>query len=133
MTMNNPYEQYQQNSIFTANPEDLTLMLYNGIVKFLNLAKVQIEEKNIQEAHNNIIKAQNIVLELRDTLDMQYEISNNLYSLYDFMYNHLIQANCNKFEIGIQYIDEVSNLTRDLRDTWQEAMKIAKTQKRKSG
>ena len=74
-----------------------------------------------------------ITLELRDTLDMQYEVSHNLYLLYDFMYNHLIQANCNKLEDGPKNIDEVIMLTRELKNTWQEAMKIAKIQKRKSG
>lgn len=133
MAMNNPYQQYQQNSVFTANPEDLTLMLYNGLIKFLNQAKAQIEGNNIPEIHTNVIKAQNIILELRDTLDMQYEVSHNLYLLYDFMYNHLIQANCNKLEDGPKNIDEVIMLTRELKNTWQEAMKIAKIQKRKSG
>lgn len=132
MTMNNPYEQYQHNSIFTATPEELTLMLYNGIIKFLNQAKIQIKEKSIEGVHNNVVKAQNIITELSSTLDIEYEVSQNLSSLYYFMNSNLIQANLHKFDGGSEKIDQVLLLVKDLRDTWQEAMKIAKLQ-RKSG
>ena len=132
MITNNPYDQYQQNTVMTSNPEELTLMLYNGLIKFLNQAKVKIQDNNVQEIHNNIIKSQNIILELMSSLDMRYEISENLFSLYEFMNENLLQANLNKFDGGSQKIDQVLLLVKDLRDTWQEAMKIAKLE-RKSG
>lgn len=127
MAMNNPYQQYQTNSILTAPPEELTLMLYNGAIKFLKQAKIHIEENKLDKAHNNIIKAQNIIRELMCTLDMQYEIAQNLYQLYDFMYNWLVQANVNKLKPeGVQQIDDVIGMLEELRDTWVETIKIVK-------
>ena len=132
MALNNPYQQYQQNSVMTARPEELTLMLYNGAIKFLKLAKNYIEVKDIEKIHTNIVKAEDIITELMSSLDMQYDISHNLYALYDFMYNWLMQANIHKFDGGAEKIDDVIKLLEDLRDTWVEAMKTAKTT-RKSG
>lgn len=126
MALNNPYETYQQNAILTARPEELTLMLYNGAIKFLKQAKNSIEDKKVESAHNYILKAEDIILELMSSLDMSYEISNNLYSLYEFMNNWLVQANMHKDKEGIKKIDEVLNLLEELRSTWVEAMKLAK-------
>jgi len=133
MSLNNPYQQYHENSIFTARPEELTLMLYNGAIKFLKQAQISIETKEVTKVHNNIIRAQDIIMELRSTLDMKYEISNNLDALYEFMYNMLIQANIHKFDGGLKNINEVINFLEELRDTWKEAMKIAKISQQKSG
>lgn len=133
MAINNPYQQYQHNSIFTARPEELTLMLYNGAIKFLKQAKINIEQNEIEKAHNNIVRAEDIITELMSTLDMQYEVSNNLYQLYDFMYKWLVQANFHKVDDGVNKIDDVIKLLEDLRDTWIEAMKIARMSQQKSG
>lgn len=133
MAMNNPYQQYQNNSILTARPEELTLMLYNGAIKFLKQAIINIDEKCLDKAHNNIMKAQEIIRELMCTLDMQYEVSQNMFSLYDFMYDWLVQANIEKTSsTGKQKINEVVKLLEDLRNTWSEAMKMSKLT-RKSG
>lgn len=133
MAMNNPYQQYQNNSILTARPEELTLMLYNGAIKFLKQAIINIDEKYLDKAHNNIIKAQEIIKELMCTLDMQYEVSQNMFSLYDFMYDWLVQANIEKTSsTGKQKINDVVKLLEDLRNTWSEAMKMSKLT-RKSG
>lgn len=131
--MNNPYQQYQQNSILTARPEELTLMLYNGVIKFLKQAKISIEENNVEKAHNNIVRAEDIIMELMSTLDMQYEVSHNLFSLYDFMNYWLLQASCHKLDGGIEKINDVLKLLEDLRDTWSEAMKLARQSQQKSG
>lgn len=130
MAMSNPYQQYQQNSIFTARPEELTLMLYNGAIKFLKQARINIQESQIDKANNNILRAEDILTELKCTLDMQYEVSNNLYALYDFMHGWLVQANINKLDGGIEKIDDVLRLLEELRNTWSEAMKIAKTSRK---
>lgn len=127
MSMNSPYQQYQQNTIMTARPEDLTLMLYNGAIKFLNQAKLQIEAKDTQSIHNSITRTEDIIMELMGSLDMKYDIAKNLYSLYDFMIHHLIQANIHKYDGGEQYIDEVLKLLKDMRDTWEQAIKLSKT------
>ncbi len=130
MALNNPYETYQQNSIMTARPEELTLMLYNGAIKSLKQAKIAFAEKNIQNINNNITKAEDIMSELKCTLNMDYGVSESLYALYDFMFNWLAQANLTKFEGGEKKVDDVVNLLEDLRDTWSEAMKIAKNTQR---
>ena len=92
----NPYQQYQEQSVMTASPGELTLMLYNGCIKFINQAKLFIEQKNIEKANNAIIRAQDIIQELMVTLNMDYEISKNLAALYDYMNRRLIDANISK-------------------------------------
>lgn len=124
--INNPYKAYGNAQAMTAAPEDLTLMLYNGALRFLTKGMAAIEEKNIQEAHQNILKVQDIVLELMSTLKMEYEVSKNLMALYDFMYRHLVEANVKKNK---KNLEEVYELMEQLRDTWSEAMKIARTQR----
>ncbi len=120
MSVLNPYQHYQEQSVMTASPGELTLMLYNGCIKFINKAKLAIEEKNIQEANNAIIRAQDIIHELMYTLNMDYDISNNLAALYDFMNRRLIDANLSK---DTEPLDEVLELVTELRDTWMEVIK----------
>jgi flagellar protein FliS len=122
------YETYKQNSIFTASPEELTLMLYNGLIKFIMLSQKAIEDRDIQKAHESIIRAEDIILEFKATLDMQYELSNGLSLLYDYMLDRLFDANIKK---DTEILDEVLHFAKDLRDTWAQAMKIAKQQGRK--
>ncbi|MFU0782873.1 MAG: flagellar export chaperone FliS [Thermoanaerobacterium thermosaccharolyticum] len=117
--MIDPYLEYKRNSIMTASPEELVLMLYNGIIRFVNEAKQAIDDKNIERAHNSITRAQDIVLELMSTLDMQYDISKNLYSIYDYISRRLIEANLKKDKVAL---DEVESLISDLKDTWGKAM-----------
>ena len=124
---NQYYNQYKENTIFTSTPEELTLMLYNGLVKFIMQAQLAIEEKQFDKANNSIIRAQDIILELQSTLDTKYEISNSLALLYDYMNRRLIDANINKDN---KILDEVLGYATELRDTWSQAMKIAKTERR---
>jgi flagellar secretion chaperone FliS len=111
---------YQTNSILTSKPEELTLMLYNGLVKFLIQAQKAIEEKNIQKSHDNLIKAQNIVIEFKATLKPEYEISNSLGPLYDYMYRRLVDANLNK---DSKVVAEVLGYASELRDAWAQAIR----------
>jgi flagellar protein FliS len=124
----NAYNQYKENSIFTASPEELTLMLYNGLVKFIMRGMDSIEKREIQEANTNIIKAQNIVSEFMNTLDMQYELSASLNSIYDYMLRRLIDANVAKDK---EILEEVLGFAKILRNTWEQAMKISRHQNRK--
>jgi flagellar protein FliS len=103
-------------------------MLYNGLVKFIMRGIDSIEKKNIPEANTNIIKAQNIVSEFMNTLDMNYEISGSLNSIYDYMLRRLIDANVAK---DAEILDEVLGFAKVLRDTWEQAMKISKKQGKK--
>lgn len=130
MALNKAVYQYQQNSIMTATPEELTLMLYNGCIKGIRLAKVGLEEKDYEKANLYMCKAQAIIRELRATLDMKYDISKNLYDLYTYFLDRLIEANVKK-ESGI--LDEVEQFVADLRDTWAEAMKDARIKQANKG
>ncbi|MCT4592708.1 MAG: flagellar export chaperone FliS [Anaeromicrobium sp.] len=125
MAMRNPYaglNQYKQNNIIQASREGLTLMLFNGIIKFISQAKIHVDNKSIENAHNAIIRADDIIIELNSTLDMQYDISKNLRSLYFYMSKRLADANMRKDK---EILDEVLELVTELRDTWKEAMEIA--------
>lgn len=124
---NNVYNQYRENSIYTASPEELTLMLYNGLVKFIMKAQYEISKGNMEGANENILKSQAIVTELMSTLDKQYEVASSLELMYDYMKRRLIEANVKKSN---EILNEVLSYAKELRDTWEQAMKIAKKQTR---
>lgn len=115
----NPYQQYRQNSVMTAPPEELTLMLYEGLVKFIKRAKMMMMQGKIQETHDAIMRAEDIVSELNVSLNMEYELSKSLRALYDFVQERLIQANIKKDAAGL---DDVLGLAEEFRDAWKEAM-----------
>lgn len=128
--MNNPYQSYQQNSVNTASPGELTLMLYNGCVKFINLAKNAIQSKDIENKHKNILKAQNIVHELMVTLNMDVDVSKNMMSMYDYINRRLIEANI-KNDIAI--LEEVESLVTDFRDTWKQVIQLNRQKQHNQG
>lgn len=121
----NVYDKYKNNAIMTASGPELTLMLYNGAIKFCNLAIKGIDENNIQESHNNNIKVQRIVEEFINTLDKKYEVANSLELMYDYILRRLREANIEKNK---EILEEVLGYLRELRDTWKEAMKLSKQQ-----
>jgi flagellar secretion chaperone FliS len=121
MAMNNPYKAYENNAVTTASPGELTLMLYNGCLKFINLAKKGIEVKDIEMKNKNIQKTQKIIQELMVTLNMEFEISKNMMSLYDYINRRLIEANI-KNDSSI--LVEVEGLITDFRDTWKQVIQI---------
>ena len=121
MALKNPYQQYQQNSVNTASPGELTLMLYNGCLKFITLGRQAILENNIEAKNTNIIKAQKIIQEFMVTLNMDQDVSQSLMQLYDYMHRQLIQANL-KNDVAI--LDEVSGFITELRDTWKEVIQV---------
>ena len=125
MVLVNVNKQYKENAILTASPEELTMMLYNGLIKFLMTAISGVEEKNNEKTNNNIIRSQDILYELLNSLDMKYEVSYGMQQLYDYMINRLIEANIKK---DVIIIKEVLGFSKQFRDTWAEAMKIAKSQ-----
>ena len=115
----NAYQQYWQNSVMTAQPEELTLMLFEGLVKFIKKAKMMLMQGKMQDTHDAIMRAEDIISELNDSLNMDYELSASLRPIYDFMKERLIQAN---FKKDIEKLDEVLELAEGFRDTWKEAM-----------
>lgn len=116
----NPYEQYQKNKILTASPAEVTLMLYEGAIKFCNVAIMAIENKEIEKAHINIKKAQRIIEEFRNTLDRKYPVAEDFDRIYVYLLQRLLQANIKK---DPEILEEVNGHLRMLRDTWKEIMK----------
>lgn len=120
MNYNNPYKTYENNSIYTASPEELTLMLYDGAIKFTNKAIISIEKKDISSAHNYIVRVEDIIREFQMTLDMKYPIAKELNEMYNYIHARLVDANMNK---DIEILEECLDLIRELRDTWKEVIK----------
>ncbi len=116
------YEQYKRTSVETSSPGKLLLMLYDGCIKNIENARTAIGEKNPELAHEKIVKAQDIIIELMATLNMDYNISQRLLSIYDYIYNQMVEANIKK---NIELLDEIQGLLADMRDTWQDAMGTA--------
>lgn len=123
MSLNNPYAQYKQNQILSTPPEKLVLMLYDGLIRFINQAKKALTEKKIEEAHNNIQRAKLIARELLFGLDRSIPISEQLAALYDYMHVRLVKANVKK---DTAILDEVLQMTVELRETWEQAIQNAK-------
>ena len=121
--MVNPNEVYQRNQITTARPEELTMMLYNGALRFVVQAKAAIEKQDLAKAHSLMIRTQEIMTELMLTLNPDYEISESLLNLYDYMKRRLIDANIQK---DIVILEEIENMIVELKTTWGQAMKLAK-------
>ena len=122
----NMMSDYQRNAILTATPAELTLMLYEGAIKFCNIARIAIENKDVQKAHDNIKRAEDIITEFRVTLDRKYPVWQDFERVYDYIYRKLVDANMHK---DIDELDEALKYIREMRDTWKEVMRLARTQK----
>ena len=120
---NNAYSQYANNRILTASPAELTLMLYEGAIKFVNIAIMGIENKDIEKAHVNIMKAQRIIEEFQLSLDFKYEIAKDFNNVYVYLLRRLKEANLAKDK---EILEEVNEHLRVMRDTWKEVMRLAK-------
>ena len=110
---------YLEQKILAARPEQLTLMLYDGLIRFLKQGKLFLSADDFEKTNNSLQRAQAIINELRATLDMDIFISNNLELLYEYMTRRTMEANIEKDN---EIIDEVIGLAGELRDTWKEAM-----------
>ncbi len=119
-------EVYRQQQVMTATPEALTLMLYNGAIKFINESIEASKKKEYEKANTSCIKAQNIISEFRLTLKMEYEISKNLLALYNYAYDRLVEGNMNE---DITKLEEAKDILSELRDAWAQAMKAFKNEK----
>ncbi|MEN6390258.1 MAG: flagellar export chaperone FliS [Syntrophomonas sp.] len=116
----NVYDQYRRTRVETLTPGKLLLMLYDGALNNIKNAREAIAARDIARAHQHIIKTQDIVVELMATLNMDYAVSANLYRLYDYLHNRLVQSNINK---DPAILDEVEAMMSELRQTWEEAIK----------
>lgn len=124
MAVNNAYAQYNNNKVLTASPAELTLLLYEGAIKFCNIAMMGIEEKNIQKAHDNIKKAQAIIEELQATLNHSYKVAEDFDNVYRYIYDLLVQATMHKDK---EILERALTEIRGMRDTWKEVMKKGKS------
>lgn len=115
-----PYQAYQNNSVNTASPGELTLMLYNGCLKFMKQAKKAMEEKDHETKNTMIQKTQNIIRELMVTLDTNTPIAKEIMPLYDFVYHALTQANVQN---DVTMLEQAREIMTDFRDTWKEVIK----------
>lgn len=118
MAVPNPYQQYKHQQVNTASQEKLLLMLFDGAIRFCRLAANALQEKREDIAHINLVKVQNIIEELISSLNYEYEIAHSLFSLYDYLYRRLVEANIKK---DPAIIDEVMPFLTELRETWAEA------------
>ena len=121
MALPNAYAQYNNSKILTASPAELTLMLYEGAIKFCNSAITAVEQKDIQKAHDNIVKTQKIIEHFRVTLDMKYPVAQDFERVYVYLEQRLVQANMKK---DPEILQEVLEHLHTMRDTWKEVMRI---------
>ena len=123
MPPTNAASLYQGTKINTASPAELTLMLYDGAIKFCNIAEAGVEQKDVEKAHTNIVKVQKIIDYLRQTLDMKYPVAEDFDRVYKYLLSRLLEANIKKDK---EILEEVNEHLHSMRDTWKEVMKRAK-------
>lgn len=123
MAQKNPYANYANNKITTATPAELTLMLYEGAIKFCNLAKMDMERNEFGNAMHHVQRARNIIVELQSTLDFKYPVAKDFDLIYNYIFNLMVEANSTH---SIEPLDEVLLQLRDLRDAWRQIMKQTK-------
>lgn len=121
MALNNGYATYANSKIMTASPAELTLMLYEGAIKFCNIAIMGIEANDVPKAHANIIKVENIVSEFQVTLNHKYPVAKDFDAVYTYLKECLIEANLKKDR---ELLEEVLIHLRTMRDTWKEVMRL---------
>lgn len=121
--MQNAAMTYQSTKVQTASPAELTLMLYEGAIKFCNIALGAIENNDITKVNTNIIKAEKIIMKLRETLDQKYPISKDFDNVYNYIYSKLVEANIHKDKDALE---EALKRIREMRDTWKEVMEITR-------
>lgn len=123
MALPKAYDEYNRSKILTASPAELTLMLYEGAIKFCNIAIDSLEKKDIQRAHTNIVKVENIIDYLRQTLDMKYPVAQDFERMYVYLGDRLVEGNLKKDQ---EIMEEINTHLRSIRDTWKEVMRINK-------
>lgn len=123
MLANQGYAAYNNNKVMTASPGELTLMLYEGAIKFCNIAVVAIEERDIEKAHKNIVKVENIIEEFQSTLNHKYPVAKDFDAVYKYLMDRLREANFRKDK---QILEEVLRHLRTMRDTWKEVMRMSR-------
>lgn len=120
----NGYNVYKSNSVNYASKEQLLLMLVEGAVKFTKVGRQAIVDRDVQKAHNSLVRVQDIFVELMSTLDRSAgDWAEKLFSVYAYIKDKLFEANIKK---SVEIIDEILPLIESIRDTWTEAYKLSK-------
>ena len=127
MALPNAYAQYNNSKVLTASPAELTLMLYDGAIKFCNIAIIGIEQKDINKAHTNIRKVERIIDEFRSTLDRRFAVAEDFDRVYVYLLQRLLEANIKKDK---EILEEVNTHLRSMRDNWKEVMRLNKEKQR---
>lgn len=123
MALPNAYSAYANSKIMTATPAQLTLMLYDGAIKFTNIAIEAIKHNNYEKANTYIQKTEKIINEFRSTLDFKYPVAQDFENVYKLLSEKLLYANMKKDE---EVLEEVLKHLRTMRNTWEEVMRLAK-------
>ena len=121
--VNKAAEQDANNKVLTASPAELTLMLYDGAVKFCNIALMGLEKNDYEKVSTNLIKAQNIITEFRATLDFKYPVAKDFDVVYEYIHRTLVDANLKKDK---ELVEEALGRIKEMRDTWKEVMRLNK-------
>lgn len=120
MAVNNAATYYQGTKINTATPAELTLMLYEGAIKFCNVALLGFENNDMEKVNNNVIKVQKIITEFRATLDFKYSTAKDFDVIYEYISSLLVESNVKKDPEALQKaLDQI----REMRDIWKDIMK----------
>lgn len=116
--LSNPYQQYRATAVETARPVDLVVMLYKGVLRFTQQGIQAVERQDVEDAHVNFLRAQQIVTELVSGLnpDRGGDIASQLRAIYDYVHRRLVEANCQK---AIGPAAEVVQLFSELLSAWQ--------------
>ncbi|MBU2702562.1 flagellar protein FliS [Sporomusaceae bacterium BoRhaA] len=127
MNAMNTANAYKRQQIMTASPEELTLMLYNGAIRFVTESMIAIDKKDIEKAHSANMRAQNIMREFMVTMDMKQEISKNWLLIDEYILHCLIQGNMKKEK---DQLEEAKRWLVEFRDAWVQAMKKVSVDKK---
>jgi len=111
---------YKNQQVLTSSPEQLTLLLYNGALRFLSESILAMEQKDIPKSHNANMRVQAIVREFMHTLDMSIELSKTWAQLYEYTEHCLIQGNIKK---DVAQLLQAKEMLEDMREAWMGAMK----------
>jgi len=120
MTNTQMANAYKNQQVMTSSPEQLTLLLYNGALRFLTESILAMEQGEIQKSHNANMRVQAIVREFVRTLDMSYELTKTWAQLYEYTEYCLIQGNIKK---DVKQLHQAKNVLKDMREGWVGAMK----------
>lgn len=123
MALPNAYNAYANSKLMTATPAQLTLMLYDGAIKFANIALEAMKRNNYERANNYIQKTERIIEEFRSTLDFKYPVAQEFENVYKLLSEKLLFANIKK---DTEVLEDVIKHLRTMRNTWEEVMRLAK-------